>query len=76
MGDADYYRAQAKRCIRLAAAAPNPKAARRWDDLAADYERISDVLEGKLTDYAGMPPSQMQRQLMQQQQQKKKDQKT
>ena len=66
MAEAAYYREEAARCRRQAAASPDSEAAARWLSLASDYEQLAEALEMA-------PPMQrvpMQQQPMQQQQSK------
>jgi hypothetical protein len=69
MADSEYYRTEARRCRRLAGDARTIETARRWFDLADEYDQLAVSLER-----GGVPPSQgvpMQQQPMQQQQQQK-----
>jgi len=65
MADAAYYRDEANRCRKLAAASPDPEAAARWRSLAADYEQLAEALESS----PAMVRVPMQQQPVQQQQQ-------
>lgn len=69
MGDAAYYRNEARRCRAQAASAPNGEAARRWLRLAADYDHLAEALENN----ASAPQGSMQPQPVQQQQKKAED---
>jgi GcrA cell cycle regulator len=67
MASAGYYREEAERHRRLAAAAPDSERARRWLQLAAEYELLAQSMEP--------PPVRrvpMQQQPVQQQQQQKR----
>jgi GcrA cell cycle regulator len=68
MATADYYREEAERHRRLAAAAPDTERAQRWLQLAAEYELLAQSME---------PPAvqrvPMQQQPVQQQQQRKSE---
>jgi hypothetical protein len=73
MGDAAYYREEARGCRALAAGSADSDAARRWCGLAADYEQLADALEN--CPDAARPPVQrvpMWQQPIQQQQKKAK----
>jgi hypothetical protein len=66
MASAGYYREEAERHRRLAAAAPDSEQAKRWLQLAAEYELLAESID---------PPVQrvpMQQQPIQQPQQKSK----
>jgi hypothetical protein len=71
MSSAAYYRVEAERCRKLAAASPDPAMATRWRQLASEYETLAQSLE------SGVPPplSGSQPQPMQQQQSKTTDKK-
>ena len=73
MGEAGYYREEARRCRALAAASPDSNAARRWRSLATDYEQLAGALENH-PDVAPPPVQRlpMQQQPIQQQQKKTK----
>jgi hypothetical protein len=45
MSTAAFYREEADRCQRRAAAARNPGRARRWHDLADEYLRLALMME-------------------------------
>jgi hypothetical protein len=60
MANAAYYRDEAARCRKLAAASPDAEAAARWRSLASDYEQLADALDSA-------PIAMMQRVPMQQQ---------
>ena len=68
MASAGYYREEAERHRRLAAAAPDSERAKRWLQLAAEYDLLAQSME---------PPAvrrvPMQQQPVQQQQQKKSE---
>jgi hypothetical protein len=44
MASAAYYREEAERCRKLAAAAPDSAMAARWRQLAAEYDQLTDAL--------------------------------
>ena len=69
MASAGYYREEADRCRKLAAASPDSDAAKRWRQLAAEYDDLAEALEA--SDRMHMQRAPMQQQPMQQQQQKK-----
>jgi hypothetical protein len=69
MASAAYYREEAERCRKLAAASPDSVMAPRWRQLAAEYEQLADSLAAP----DPRPPVQhlpMQQQEVQQQQTK------
>jgi hypothetical protein len=63
MASVSYYRREAERCRKLATNTPNADMADRWRALAADYDKLAEVLEAQET----MPPQPPQRMSMQQQ---------
>ena len=71
MVGAPYYRSEAERCRKRAADDPASEAARRWLQLAAEYDQLADALEAE---EEGAPSTAqrtpMQQQPMQQQQSK------
>ena len=69
MVGAPYYRSEAKRCRKRAADDPTSEAARRWLQLAAEYDQLADALESDGTEPRAQQ-SPMQQQPMQQQQSK------
>jgi hypothetical protein len=44
MANAAYYREEAERCRKLAAAGPDSVMALRWRQLAAEYDQLADAL--------------------------------
>ncbi len=76
MVGAPYYRSEAERCRKRAADEPTSESARRWLQLAAEYEQLADALEAQdegAQPRVRQPPMQqqpMQQQPMQQQQSK------
>lgn len=71
MVGAPYYRTEAERCRKRAADDPASESAKRWLQLAAEYEQLADALEAQ--DEGAQPVTQrspMQQQSMQQQQSK------
>jgi hypothetical protein len=71
MVGAPYYRSEAERCRKRAADEPASGSARRWLQLAAEYDQLADALEAQ--DEGAQPHVQrspMQQQPMQQQQSK------
>jgi hypothetical protein len=70
MVTAYYYRQEARRCRELAKSSPDAEAARRWQAIAADYDRLAEALEHQTVPVQRAPTRQ---QPMQQQQQKKQD---
>lgn len=71
MVGAPYYRSEADRCRKRAADDPASESAKRWLQLAAEYEQLADALEAK--DGGAQPTAQtgpMQQQSIQQQQSK------
>jgi hypothetical protein len=72
MGEAGYYREEARRCRALAAGSADSDAARRWRSLAVDYEQLAEALEHHpAVAPAAVQRLPMQQQPIQQQQQKK-----
>lgn len=72
MVGAPYYRAEAQRCRSRAADDPASESAKRWRQLAAEYDQLADALEPEEEESAP-PPAQRaptQQQPMQQQQSK------
>jgi hypothetical protein len=70
--DVAYYREEANRCRKLAAASPDSEAAKRWRQLAQDYDQLAEALElGAAGGRAAFQRVPMQQQEIQQQQQKK-----
>ena len=69
MVGAPYYRSEAERCRRRAADDPASESAKRWLQLAADYEQLAEALESDEAEPRAQP-SPMQQQPMQQQQTK------
>ena len=71
MPEAGHYRHEARRCRAMARAAKTVTIARRWHELADEYELLAVALErgGR----AAAPPAPPQMQPMQQQQSKGKD---
>jgi hypothetical protein len=71
MVGAPYYRSEAERCRKRAADDPASESAKRWRQLAAEYDQLADALEAE---EEGAPPiaqrAPMQQQPMQQQQSK------
>jgi hypothetical protein len=68
MGEATYYRAEARRMLQWAEATPHGDMARRWRRLAEDYTALAEQLEAESI---GRPPilrAPKQRQPVQQQQ--------
>ena len=74
MVGAPYYRSEAERCRKRAADDPASEAARRWLQLAAEYDQLADALESDGTEpraqQSPMQQQPMQQQPMQQQQSK------
>jgi hypothetical protein len=74
MVGAPYYRAEAERCRSRAADDPASESAKRWRQLAADYDQLADALEsdgtGARDQQSPMQQQPMQQQPMQQQQSK------
>jgi hypothetical protein len=74
MVGAPYYRSEAERCRSRAADDPASESAKRWRQLAAEYDQLADALAAE---EEGAPPiaqrAPMQQQPMQQQQSKAKD---
>ena len=68
MASAGYYREEANRCRKLAAASPDSDAAKRWRQLATEYDDLAEALEA--SDRLQLQRGPMQQQPMQQQQQK------
>ena len=74
MVGAPYYRSEAERCRKRAADDPASESAKRWLQLAAEYEQLADALEteeDRTQPRAQQQP--MQQQPMQQQQSKAED---
>ena len=71
MAGAPYYRSEAERCRKRAADDPTSESAKRWLQLAAEYEQLADALESQ--DESAPQRSPMQQQSMQQQQSKAED---
>ena len=69
MGDATYYREEARRCRRMAAAAKTVPASRRWAELADEYDQLAVAPERSDRPAKRFP---MQQQPVQQQQSKQK----
>ena len=69
MVGAPYYRSEAQRCRRRAADNPASEGAKRWLQLAADYDQLADALEADEAE-PRVQQSAMQQQPMQQQQSK------
>lgn len=69
MVGAPYYRSEAERCRRRAADDPASESAKRWLQLAADYDQLADALESDEAE-PHVQQSPLQRQPMQQQQSK------
>ena len=69
MVGAPYYRSEADRCRRRAADNPTSESAKRWLQLAADYDQLADALELDEAEPRAQPRA-MQQQPMQQQQSK------
>ena len=65
MASADYYREEANRCRKLAAASPDSDAAKRWRQLATEYDDLAEALEA--SDRLIVQRDPMQQQPMQQQ---------
>ena len=76
MVGAPYYRAEAQRCRSRAADDPASESAKRWRQLAAEYDQLADALEAEeegappTAQRAPMQQQPMQQQPMQQQQSK------
>ena len=71
MAGAPYYRSEAERCRKRAADDPASESAKRWLQLAAEYEQLADALEEKEEGaQPGVQWAPMQQQPMQQQQSK------
>ena len=47
MAGAHYYRTEAERCRKRAADDPASESAKRWLQLAAEYEQLADALEAQ-----------------------------
>jgi hypothetical protein len=45
MADTAYYRSEAERCRALAAGSPQSEQAKRWRQLAGEYDQLADTLE-------------------------------
>ena len=69
MGLSNYYRTEAEQCRKLAAASPESPSAKRWRQLAAEYDELAETLEAEGPGL--VRPGPVQRQPMQQQQQAK-----
>jgi hypothetical protein len=67
-----YYESEAARCRELAARSPGTDAARRWLQLAAEYDDIAATLQ-TMPDKPGVMHAPMQQQSLQQQQSRKKE---
>ena len=76
MVGAPYYRLEAERCRKRAADDPASESAKRWRQLAAEYDQLADALEAEeeggppIAQRAPMQQQPMQQQPMQQQQSK------
>ena len=53
MASMSYYRTEAERFRELADHSPDADMAKRWRNLAADYEKLADALEGLERGHAG-----------------------
>jgi hypothetical protein len=73
MVGAPYYRSEAERCRKRAADDPASESAKRWLQLAAEYEQLADALEAEQESAPAVQRSPMQQQSMQQQQSKAED---
>lgn len=69
MAGASYYRSEAERCRKRAAADPTSDSKSRWLQLAAEYDQLADALEADGTE-PRVQPRPLQQQPMQQQQSK------
>jgi hypothetical protein len=69
MSSSAYYRIEAERCRKLAAACPEAGMSARWRQLASEYEALAQSLEN------AAPPGTLQPQAVQQQQAKTRDEK-
>jgi hypothetical protein len=67
MVSASYYRQEARRCRELATGSPDAEAAKRWNAIAADYDRLAEAMDAHPLPILHVP---MQQQPMQQQQAK------
>jgi aminoglycoside phosphotransferase (APT) family kinase protein len=45
MADSAYYRSEADRCRDLAARSPESEQAKRWRQLASEYDQLAETLE-------------------------------
>lgn len=71
MVGASYYKAEAERCRKRAAEDPKSEMAKRWLQLAAEYEQLAEALgDGADDTKPAVQRSPMQQQPMQQQQTK------
>ncbi len=70
MAEAPYYRAEAAKCRKLAAAAADREARERWLQIASEYEQLAEALESKSGYRPPFVTVPMQQQPMQQQQAK------
>jgi hypothetical protein len=72
MASVFFYRQEADRCRKLAAARPESAAAQRWRQIAAEYELLAESLEGsdRGLRFSGESVDPMQPQAFQQQQAK------
>jgi hypothetical protein len=73
MVGAPYYRSEADRCRKRAAEDPASESAKRWLQLAAEYEQLADALQAEAEGAPATQRSPMQQQSMQQQQSKAED---
>ena len=64
MASAGYYREEANRCRKLAAGSPDSDAAKRWRQLATEYDDLAEALEA--SDRLHLQPGMMQPGMMQQ----------
>lgn len=67
MVSANYYRQEARRCRELAASSPDTEAAKRWNAIAADYDKLAEAMDAHPLPTLHVP---MQQQPLQQQQSK------
>jgi hypothetical protein len=67
MTDVAYYRREAERCRKLAAASPDSAAARRWLQLTDEYAVLAEEMEAATAGRVSILRTAMQRQPMQQQ---------
>jgi hypothetical protein len=70
MNDASYYRDEARRCLELAASAPDSKTAKRWRRLADEYVVLAEERAASETGRTPLLRTPMQEQPVQQQQSK------